>query len=553
MMEGAHLTTRRCRYVHCLSLVVLAWWLASCESHDWPTYRHDTSRNADQHHDGAVSDPARVPTLHTVWDFHPALAGDPDAQFSASATVYDDRVLVGNLNGRFYALKAATGAFLWKFPPDGQPRLLSQFLGNPSGPGIASSGAIARFWAPWFWFLKRRVTAVIFGAPDPTTCLGAPPVCGSGRLWALDIHTGALIWKSDVIARLDGLTFDTNPPPGFAEHHERIGYSSPVVHRHRVYVGVADDGDSPIQSGKLVAVDLRTGHIVPSFNFQSSGPPRGGGIWSSPVFHEHRLFVTTGNGCTPSDGNCSSEPPNNHALSMLSLNPANGAIIWSEQPVPWSLDADPDWAGTPVVTETTCGTLAVGTMKDGWTHAFDAHTGAVRWSFPFVVGGLPFSYANHGDNGYTRPVAAWRDTIITVTGGLPVTSNIADGYDRLYSLEACASYNSADKGRIRWIADVPGLDYTGQPTITDGIVYIGNNQGKLFAIADPEVSPAAGQRCSMPGVANAACVASGFELVANPAILATVPLSGGIRTEPVLAEGRVYVGTDGGHLYALEP
>jgi outer membrane protein assembly factor BamB len=84
-------------------------------------------------------------------------------------------------------------------------------------------------------------------------------------------------------------------------------------------------------------------------------------------------------------------------------------------------------------------------------------------------------------------------------------------------------------------------------------VFIGNNLGQLFAIADPAIAPAAGQRCSMPGVTNAACVASGFELVWNPKILATVPLTGGIRTEPVLAEGRVYVGTDGGHLYALEP
>jgi len=238
---------------------------------------------------------------------------------------------------------------------------------------------------------------------------------------------------------------------------------------------------------------------------------------------------------------------------MLRLNPSTGAISWHVQPVPWSLDDDPDWAGTPVVSKTSCGTLAVGTMKDGWTHALDAGTGTVHWSFPYVTGGLPFTYGSHGDNGYTRPVATWRDLIVAVTGGLPVASNIADGYNRLYGLNACVPYTPSDKGRIRWIADVPALDYTGQPTVTRGIVYVGNRLGKLFAIADPAVAPPAGARCSMPGVSNASCVISGFELVASPAILATVQLNGAIRTEPALAGGRVYVSTDGGHLYALAP
>jgi len=35
---------------------------------------------------------------------------------------------------------------------------------------------------------------------------------------------------------------------------------------------------------------------------------------------------------------------------MLRLDPSTGAISWHVQPVPWSLDDDPDWAGTPVVT-----------------------------------------------------------------------------------------------------------------------------------------------------------------------------------------------------------
>jgi hypothetical protein len=38
-----------------------------------------------------------------------------------------------------------------------------------------------------------------------------------------------------------------------------------------------------------------------------------------------------------------------------------------------------------------------------------------------------------------------------------------------------------------------------------------------------------------------------------PAVLASVQLDGSIQTEPALARGRVYVSTDAGKLYMLEP
>lgn len=531
---------------------------AGCASRDWPAYRHQGSRTAEQPHPSALSNPARVKTLHQIWEFKPSDVGDVDGDgFVASPTVYDGRVFVGHRNGRIYAVNAVTGAFQWKFPPMGQPALLQNFIGNQSSPGIASSAIMAKVKVPWFWFFKRSVHVVIFGAPDPSVCVGA--ACGSGRLWALNAETGALVWKSDVVANLTGLTHVLTPPAGFTELHERIGYSSPVVSEGKVYVGIADNGDSPIQRGRLAAVSLQTGALVGSFTFNGSGPPRGGGIWSSPATRNDDVFVTTGNGCRPINGGCASEPADNHALSMLRLNGSTGAVVWKLQPVPWALDDDPDWAGTPVVTRTSCGGLTVATMKDGYTHAVRTNTGAIAWSFPFVTGGLPFTYGDHGDWGWTRPAAAWRDVIFAITGGFPVTTSgfsKFDGLNRLYALNACAPYNAADTGRIRWIADIPGLAYTGQPTVTGGIVYVGNNAGRLFAIADPSVSPAAGMRCSNPlppYVSLPVCTASGFEVVPNPTVLANILLSGGIRTEPVLARGRVYVATSAGRLHALEP
>jgi outer membrane protein assembly factor BamB len=538
----------------CMAAIVCC----GCASRDWPAYRYRGARTAEQPHASVLSNPARVPTLHQVWEFKPSDVGDADTNgFVASPTVYDGRVFVGHRNGRLYALNAATGAFLWRFPPQSQPALLQNFGGNPSAPGIASSAIVARIRSSWFLFFPRWVSAIIFGAPDPAVCVNG--ACGSGRLWAVNAETGALVWKSDVVANLTGLTGTFTPPPGFTELHERIGYSSPVVSERKVYVGIGDNGDSPIQRGRVAVVNLNNGTLVSGFTFNSSGPPRGGGIWSSPAAADDDVFVTTGNGCRPINGGCSSEPPDNHALSMLRLKGSTGAIVWKLQPVPWSFDDDPDWAATPLVARTSCGSLTVSTMKDGYTHAVRTGTGAVQWSFPSVTGGLPFTYGDHGDWGFTRPAAAWKDVIFAITGGFPITTGVAtrfDGFNRLYALNACAASNPADTGRVRWIADVPSLQYYGQPTVTGGIVYVGNNAGRLFAIADPSVAPAVGTRCSnplAPYATPAVCTASGFEIVPNPKILANILLSGPIKTEPALARGRVYVATMAGHVHALEP
>jgi len=122
-----------------------------------------------------------VPTLHQVWEFKPSDVGDSDGDgFVASPTVYREKVFVGHRNGRFYAVDANTGTLVWRFPVPPQALLLQNFSGNQSSPGIASSGTIATVWIPWFWFFKRPVKVVIFGAPDPSVCVR--PACGSRRL-----------------------------------------------------------------------------------------------------------------------------------------------------------------------------------------------------------------------------------------------------------------------------------------------------------------------------------------------------------------------------------
>lgn len=533
------MTTDHCARLRLGAALSAAALLAGCAC-EWPEFRHNALRSGGQINGSALSNPALVPTLHVAagWPFQPAGA----QAFRASPVVYDGRVYIGNANGRFYAVSAVSGAQLWQYPPAAAPALTSQFTCNPSSRGIAASAAIATI---------NGTTAVIFGAPDRSIGAGL----GSGRLFALDAATGAEIWKSPEIARLTGTTSTST-----SERHEQIGYSAPLVSGGRVYVGVANHCDNPIQNGRVVAVDLASGNIDAAFVYASTDA-RGGGVWSSLAasLDGKGVYATTGNArCW--NGGCQSEPGVNHSLGMLRLDATSGAPVWKLQPVPFAMDDDPDWASGPATVLGSCGTLIASTMKDGWTYAVDAGNGApgpakVRWQFPPT--GFPFTAGDgtvHGDTRYLRPGAAWGDVFITNGGGLNLAAanGVQSNYSRLHALNACA----APADRIRWIKDVPnasGAYSLGPPTVTRGIVFIGTHTGHLVVIADPSLAPAAGWRCTHPDVPSANCVASGFSLVPDPAVLANVALDGVILTEPALARGRVYVATSAGKLYMLQP
>ena len=520
--------------------------LPGCST-DWPAFRHNLLRTAQQANSSVLADPARVPGLAVRWTYPAAGALSP---FRASPIVYKGRVFIGNSDGRLYALDANTGALLWQYPPAASPALTSQFTCNPSSEGIASSAVIASV---------NGTDAVIFGAPDKSLGTGL----GEGRLFALNAATGAELWKSPIVARLTGTMSGST-----SQFHEQIGYSAPIVFNDRVYVGVADHCDNPIQKGRVVAVHLSTGAIDSGFKYCSTGicadSTRGGGVWSSVAAWNDSVYVTTGN-VKSGQG---FEPSPNRGLSMLRLDKNTGTVTWQFQPVPWALDGDPDWNATPSVQLASCGELIVGTQKDGWTHAVNAvpvgGSASKRWSFPPHA--TPFTLVDgtaHGDTRYMRSGAVWRDVYITVNGGLNLTSSgVTGGLRRLHAFNACA----AQPDRLRWLLDVPsttacapGDKYcyrVGQPVVTRGMVYLGTDQGHVLAIADPSIWPAAGWRCSNPDVTVANCFASGYSFVPEPSVLANVALPDAGRivyTEPALARGKLYVATEAGHVYMLSP
>jgi len=540
--------------------VATVFFFCGCSSAGWPAFRHDGRRTAAQLKKSPLSNPKKVKNLECMWRFPEKGAPDLPEGFRASPVVYKGRVFIGNGNGYFYALKARTGRRLWQYPSEACRRqgkcrpLTSKLNCNVSSLGIASSATIAKV---------RGIDAVIFAAPDP--CLGTG--LGEGRLFALDIRTGKEIWKSPVIARLTGCT--ENCP---LEFHENLGHSSPLVLGDKVYVGVSDHCDNPVQQGRVVAVDLATGCIASGFSYCSTGAcgdgTRGGGVWSPPAGLNESIYITTGNTRIRCED---AEPKPNRGLSLLRLDAASGTVAWQFQPILFEVDNDSDWSAAPTVMSTRCGQVIISTQKDGWTHALNAD-GTRRWSFP-PRRVLPFKCCDgtsHGDSRYMRSGAVWGDVYVTMNGSLGRLASERAGYQSLHAFNVC---ESDPKKLLRWMVDVPGTSLCrhedgpeqclGNPTITRGIVYVGTDKGHLVAIADPTFTPKGRWRwrCANPLVPNENCTRMGSYLVPEPEILKDVELTGSMAyTEPALVNGKIYVSTadesngkNRGYVYMLQP
>jgi outer membrane protein assembly factor BamB len=200
----------------CAAFIMALQGPAAAQS-DWLSYRHDFRRSGAQPAPAvgsSLSNYLFVRTLHCVWSFPadgqcgaaPPVA--PAGPFWASPIVVKNIVFIGDTNGVFYALDAATGALKWRYPKTGSLAGSCTLGGNGTWGryGIRSSASYANIGGE---------DGVIFGAPDPdpNTDGGA----GSARLFALplsaDPNNPQPIWKSDIVAHVNCVAGDT-PPHG---------------------------------------------------------------------------------------------------------------------------------------------------------------------------------------------------------------------------------------------------------------------------------------------------------------------------------------------------
>jgi len=216
-----------------------------------------------------------------------------------------------------------------------------------------------------------------------------------------------------------------------------------------------------------------------------------------------------------------------------------------------------------------CGSVAISVQKDGYVYAVDIKTGGPfsnpacssaghnlecpRWSFPHVAT-LPFTGGVHNDTRFLRMPALDGDRLYIIAGGPALTESVpgqpaSASTNRLYSLDVCA----ADANRIRWIFDVPGFA-PGAPSTANGVVYIGSDDGHLYAYADTTVLPPASFVCSYPGLPTGlSCSNAGFQNIGVPAQLKAVMINGSVTGVPAISNGQVYAATTSGHLIGMTP
>jgi serine/threonine-protein kinase len=397
-------------------------------------------------------------------------------------------------------------AGIWRDEEAGQTDV-PMWMGGPERtgvmPGPGPAGQVGVRWSAQMDGMLRSSAALV----DGVLYVGAGSnSAGEGRLYALDARTGEERWTS---------TVPVEPQ------------SAPAVVDGRIYVGTWEKGDK----GAVVALDTATGTELWRFPIlldvdSEVGPFSDLQIYrrtvaSSPAVTNGVVYAAIpGNFIVALDAASGEErwrksiPPSNsspavvdgvvyvgaHDRSILALDAATGEERWRR-----SLPQIPN---TPVVADGTvyinCGNRSDG--SGGWVFALDAVTGEERWHFarpddtlsafiaPTVAGGMVYVgtvnapgvvgadqwvfEALDAETGVTR----WQ---VDVVGQLnqPV---IADGVVYFGTgLDRSLLAVDAATGAERWRIPLPDSDYAGfTPVVWDGLVYMGDENGYLYAIGE---------------------------------------------------------------------
>lgn len=214
--------------------------------------------------------------------------------------------------------------------------------------------------------------------------------------------------------------------------------------------------------------------------------------------------------------------------TMYALNAATGAKRWS-------FTTGAQEASSPTVVN---GLVYVGSAN-GKVYALNASTGARRWSFTAI-----------------GPVAspAVADGLVVVGAGQP-TGPVVSVHGKVYAL-------NASSGARVWTFTT-GNDVASAPVVTQGVVYITDSVGKLYALNLLQQGglrwsfPLGGPTLISPAVAHGVVYIGSvngnlYALNASTgAKLWSFNTGGPVYSSPVVANGVVYVGSNGARVYAL--
>ncbi len=430
---------------------------SAAPSGDWSTYLNDRGHSGFNAAETVITRSA-VGGLRPAWTVRSGSVSAEPVQ--AGGVVY-----YGSWDGFERAVNATTGRQLW-----------STFLGKttkstcePPSVGVASTATVG--------------TIPVNGVSRQAVFVGG----GDHNFYALDAATGSVIWK-----RALGTTSAT------------FLWSSPLFYRGIIYEGVSSFGDCPLIRAKIVSIRATNGAIRHTLFTAPSGCT-GASVWGSPTVDTSTgdVYFTTGNG-----GTRCTEP-----LSVAVVRASSDLSLLGRWQVPaGSRGPDSDFGSTPTLF-TAGGRPMVGVQnKNGIYYAFNRRSirsGPVWKTTISKPGECPECGAGN------IAASAWDGTHLYVGG----TSSTINGTNCRGAVDALQPANGAIVWRecmrngpvigavtavrgVIFVGEGPffkafdastgktlfsfhdtssGSNFWGPAAISDGTVYLGNQDGKLVA------------------------------------------------------------------------
>lgn len=333
----------------------------------------------------------------------------------------------GDIAGQVHAIDLATQRIVWTVRPDAHPQ-------------ATITGAMrlheGRLYVP---ISSLEVVAAMDGAYACCTFRGA--------VAALDVKTGATVWKTYTIA--EELTVQGTNRAGI----NRFGpsgapvWSTPTIDpkRGRLYIGTGENYSHPATatSDAIMALDLASGRIIWSFQATAND------VWNAACPSGPNCPVNTGPDYDFGAAPILVELPNDRAIvlagqksgDVYGLDPdKGGAVVWKTKPgrggimggVHWGMATDGKTLFVPISDLSVYPKDAHLPAQSGM-HALDIATGKVLWStvLPDVCKG-----------------ATWR-----CSPGVSAAATLAPGVVFGGSLDGTLRAFSARGGEIVWTFD----------------------------------------------------------------------------------------------------
>ncbi len=427
---------------------------------DWITYLENNARTGFNSAETTINQTTAANLkLHWVYQVN---ASPQTQSISTQPIVTNNIIYWGSWDGQEHATDLK-GNLLW-----------STFIGQTTNPspacipntvGVASSGTV-------------RVNLV----GTPVLYVGG----GNADFYALNALTGAVLWHTVLGAAND------------------FTWSSPAIYRGAIYLGVASFGDCPSTQGRVVQIDATTGLVLHTFNVVPAGC-LGGDVWGSPAIDNATgyVYVATGNAAT-----CSTSEP--YAVALLKLRPTDLSVV-SSWAVPASAQIeDSDFGTTPTLFPAVVGGVSrsmVGLQnKNGIYYAFDTTSiasgplwtastcngcgaispGAYDGSHLYVASGATTlnGATCTGSIGALDPSSGtyiWQDCLTSgyVFGAVSAVPGLA-----VIGAGPTIQVVRTDTGQVvfQYYDGSSNSTFFGAASISHGVLYAGNKDGKLFAL-----------------------------------------------------------------------